>query len=114
MTQEALQSSSLTELIPQLGLSLVEQGVAILVAPPGSGKTTHVPLALLEQDWLRGQRILMLEPRRLAARSAATFMARTLGEERHTVTFLRSSVEVSNACSSLRWTFHHSARRTLG
>lgn len=81
MTQEALQSSSLTELIPQLGLSLVEQGVAILVAPPGSGKTTHVPLALLEQDWLRGQRILMLEPRRLAARSAATFMARTLGEE---------------------------------
>ncbi len=54
---------------------------ALLHAPPGAGKTTRVPPALLTTPWLAGQRILMLEPRRLAARSAAAFMARTLGEQ---------------------------------
>lgn len=58
----------------QAGLSLVLQ------APPGAGKTTRVPLALLDQPWLAGQRIIMLEPRRLAARAAARRMAQTLGE----------------------------------
>jgi ATP-dependent helicase HrpB len=53
---------------------------AVLVAPPGAGKTTRVPLALLNADWLAGRRILVLEPRRLAARAAAARMARTLGE----------------------------------
>jgi ATP-dependent helicase HrpB len=53
---------------------------AVLVAPPGAGKTTRVPLALLEEDFARG-RILVLEPRRLAARAAAARMASTLGEE---------------------------------
>lgn len=52
----------------------------VLVAPPGAGKTTRVPLALLEETWLAGQRILMLEPRRLAARSAARYMSALLGE----------------------------------
>jgi ATP-dependent helicase HrpB len=52
----------------------------LLTAPPGAGKTTRVPPALLEADWLAGRRILMLEPRRLAARSAARFMAREMGE----------------------------------
>ena len=53
---------------------------AVLEAPPGAGKSTVVPLALLEEDWARGLRILMLEPRRLAARAVATRMAHTLGE----------------------------------
>ncbi len=53
---------------------------AVLVAPPGAGKTTVVPLALLGQEWLRAQRILVLEPRRLAARAAAQRMSELLGE----------------------------------
>ena len=53
----------------------------VLSAPPGSGKTTVAPLALLDEPWLAGKTILMLEPRRLATRLAATFMARQLGEE---------------------------------
>jgi ATP-dependent helicase HrpB len=53
---------------------------AVLQAPPGAGKTTAVPLALLDQDWLAGQRIIMLEPRRLAARASAARMAQMLGE----------------------------------
>src|SRR5579859_2979191 len=56
------------------------RGAAVLLAPPGSGKTTRVPLALLDEPWLRGGRIVMLEPRRLAARAAARWMARLLGE----------------------------------
>ncbi|MFT3907006.1 MAG: ATP-dependent helicase HrpB [Steroidobacteraceae bacterium] len=53
---------------------------AVLTAPPGAGKSTIVPLALLEEPWLAGRRILMLEPRRLAARAVAQRMASTLGE----------------------------------
>ena len=53
----------------------------LLTAAPGAGKTTRVPLALLNEDWLAGQRIIMLEPRRLAARNAAHFMAAQLGEK---------------------------------
>ena len=52
---------------------------AVLQAPPGAGKTTRVPLALLDEPWLAGRRIVMLEPRRLAARAAAGRMADTLG-----------------------------------
>lgn len=54
---------------------------AVLVAPPGAGKTTRVPLALLGEPWTEGGKIILLEPRRLAARAAADRMARTLGEE---------------------------------
>ena len=53
----------------------------VLVAPPGAGKTTRIPLALLNEPWLLGQRILLLEPRRLAARAAAHYMAALLGEQ---------------------------------
>jgi len=53
----------------------------VLEAPPGAGKTTRVPLALLNLGWLGGQKILMLEPRRLAARAAAAYMAKQLGED---------------------------------
>ena len=54
---------------------------AVLVAPPGAGKTTRIPLNLLEETWLAGKRILMLEPRRLAARLAARYMSTLLGEQ---------------------------------
>ena len=69
------------QVLPQLRAVLAKNRSAVLGAPPGSGKTTRVPLALLEEPWLAGQKILLLEPRRLAARAAARFMARTLGEE---------------------------------
>lgn len=68
-------------ILPQLTQRLSQQAVLVLEAPPGAGKTTRVPPALLDDDWLDGQKILMLEPRRLAARSAAEFMARQLGEK---------------------------------
>jgi ATP-dependent helicase HrpB len=66
--------------IPALTRALQTGASAVLVAPPGAGKTTTVPLLLLEADWLDGGRILLLEPRRLAARAAASRMAWTLGE----------------------------------
>ncbi|KPH79720.1 ATP-dependent helicase HrpB [Bosea vaviloviae] len=53
---------------------------AVLVAPPGAGKTTRVPLALLDEPWTKGGKLIVLEPRRLAARGAANRMAQTLGE----------------------------------
>lgn len=55
--------------------------VAVLEAPPGAGKTTRVPLALMHEPWLAGTKVVMLEPRRLAARAAASYMASILGEE---------------------------------
>lgn len=68
-------------ILPDMLRSLAEQPSLVLQAPPGTGKTTRVPLALLQADFLGGQRIVMLEPRRLAARSAARYMATLLGEE---------------------------------
>jgi ATP-dependent helicase HrpB len=67
-------------LLPALVDALARERRAVLEAPPGAGKTTGVPLALLEAQWLAGQRILLLEPRRLAARAAAARMAHLLGE----------------------------------
>ena len=66
--------------LPELTAALTARTSAVLVAPPGAGKTTRVPLALLDAPWLAGRKILVLEPRRLAARGAADRMARTLGE----------------------------------
>ncbi len=60
---------------------LAQQHCCILQAEPGAGKTTRVPLALLKQDWLADQKIILLEPRRIAARNAAEFMASALGEK---------------------------------
>jgi ATP-dependent helicase HrpB len=65
------------EAIAELRAALASRGRAILVAPPGAGKTTVVPLALLDEEWLGDQRIVMLEPRRLATRAAARRMAAT-------------------------------------
>jgi ATP-dependent helicase HrpB len=66
--------------LPALRQALAAAGAAVLQAPPGAGKTTRVPLALLDEAWLERRRIVMLEPRRLAARAAARRMAETLGE----------------------------------
>lgn len=69
------------DIMPDLKSALTVRANAVLVAPPGSGKTTRIPLALRNEAWLRGQRILMLEPRRLAARAAARYMAQMLDEQ---------------------------------
>ncbi len=71
--------------LPDLTAALRRRNAAVLVAPPGAGKTTRVPLVLAREPWARdgndkGRRILVLEPRRLAARAAAERMAHTLGE----------------------------------
>lgn len=73
-------SFPISSLLPQLMQSLQEHPRLVLEAPPGAGKTTQVPLALLDAPWLAGKRIVMLEPRRVAARAAAGFMARQLNE----------------------------------
>ena len=66
--------------LPALRDALSERGAAVLEAPPGAGKSTVVPLALLGEPWARGKRLLLLEPRRLAARAIAQRMAASLGE----------------------------------
>src|SRR5271169_5373791 len=67
--------------LPDLTAALRANTAAVLVAPPGAGKTTRVPLVLAREDWAeKARRILVLEPRRLAARAAADRMAQTLGE----------------------------------
>ena len=67
--------------LPELTAHLATAAAVVLQAPPGAGKSTVVPLVLLDSAWLHGRRIIMLEPRRLAARAVAARMARTLGEE---------------------------------
>ena len=68
------------DLLPRIRASLAAHPRLVLEAPPGAGKTTQVPPALLDAAWLAGNRIVMLEPRRVAARAAAGFMARQRGE----------------------------------
>jgi ATP-dependent helicase HrpB len=69
------------EALDPLSRALRRDNTAVLVAPPGAGKTTRVPLALLDELWVAGRKIIVLEPRRIAARAAATRMATTLGEQ---------------------------------
>jgi ATP-dependent helicase HrpB len=69
------------DVLPGLLAALDKSPRAVLVAPPGAGKTTRVPLALLDAGWRNDGRIILLEPRRLAARAAARFMAKSLGQE---------------------------------
>ena len=66
--------------LPALRRALAERSCAVLTAPPGAGKSTVVPLALMDESWAAGKRLLMLEPRRLAARAVAQRMAATLNE----------------------------------
>jgi ATP-dependent helicase HrpB len=75
-----LPSLPIENCLEQLRQSLCEQGQVVLEAPPGAGKTTIVPLALIDEPWLAGRKILMLEPRRIATRAAAYRMASLLGE----------------------------------
>jgi ATP-dependent helicase HrpB len=67
-------------ILDELRSALAAHASAVLVAPPGAGKTTRAPLALMEEGWLEGRRILVLEPRRIAARAAAQRLARSLSE----------------------------------
>jgi ATP-dependent helicase HrpB len=66
--------------LDDLARTLAGRNAAVLVAPPGAGKTTRVPLALLDEPWAKGKKIIVLEPRRIAARASAERMAKTLGE----------------------------------
>ncbi|MEO8803693.1 MAG: ATP-dependent helicase HrpB [Rudaea sp.] len=75
-----IQRFPIAEVLPQLAAHLDRGTRLVLEAPPGAGKTTQVPLALLDAAWLSGRKILMLEPRRIAARAAAEYMASQLGE----------------------------------
>jgi len=78
---------------------MARSNTAVLVAPPGAGKTTRVPLALLDAEWVGKKKIIVLEPRRIAARAAAERMAQTLGEKvGHTVGYrVRFGSKVSRA-----------------
>lgn len=71
----------ITQVLPELTNILSSSQAAVLIAEPGAGKTTGTPPAFLDEPWMAGKSILMLEPRRLAARSAATYMASCLGEQ---------------------------------
>lgn len=66
--------------LPAIHEALKDRGCAVLQAPPGAGKTTRLPLSLLEKAWLEGQRILLIEPRRLVVTSVAAYLARQLHE----------------------------------
>src|SRR5579875_1862957 len=75
-----LTAAPIHEAVPALKRALQARNVAVLVAPPGAGKTTVVPIELMDEPWTAGRKIIVLEPRRLAARAAAGRMAATLGE----------------------------------
>jgi len=78
---QALPELPITSALPAVQSALQDHCVTILQAPPGAGKSTIVPLALRSSDWIGGRKLLMLEPRRLAARAVATRMAALLGEQ---------------------------------
>jgi len=69
------------EVLPELREALTSRRAAVLVAPPGAGKTTLIPLRLVDESWLMERKIVMLEPRRLAARAAARRMSDVLGDD---------------------------------
>ena len=76
-----MQTLPITQVIPEVKEKLLHQQRLVLQAPPGAGKTTALPLALLDEPWLEGKKIIMLEPRRLAVRLSAARMAELLGEK---------------------------------
>lgn len=92
-------SLSIDAALPELLDKLHHHSSVVLSAEPGAGKTTRVPVALLDADWLKGRKIIMLEPRRLAAQRAAEFIASQLNEEvGQTVGFrIRGEARVSSA-----------------
>ncbi|MGB5178227.1 MAG: ATP-dependent helicase HrpB [Gammaproteobacteria bacterium] len=80
MAELSMPELPIDQLLPELRQTLARHRNAVLQAAPGAGKTTRVPLALLDAPWLQHRKIIMLEPRRLAARAAARYMAASLGE----------------------------------
>ena len=86
------------DVLPQIAAVLSERTTAVLVAPPGAGKTTRLPLALLDAPWLGSRKLMVLEPRRFAARGAAMRMAQTLGDTLGGVVGMRARLgtKVSN------------------
>ena len=74
-------SLPINAVLPEIKNTLNNHTRLVLQAPPGAGKTTAVPISLLDQDWLRDKQIILLEPRRLAARNAAARMAYLLNEK---------------------------------
>lgn len=81
MSLDQLPDLPVRAVLPRLVEVLADRASAVLVAPPGAGKTTLVPLALLDQQWTGNGQVLLLEPRRLAARAAARRMSSIVGEE---------------------------------
>ena len=75
-----LSALPIDDVLPEIRAALEASCNLVVVAPPGAGKTTRAPLALLDADWAKGGKLILLEPRRLAARAAASRMAATLGE----------------------------------
>jgi len=76
-----MQTLPINQVLPEVKEKLQHHNRLVLQAPPGAGKTTALPLALLDEPWLEGKKIIMLEPRRLAVRSSAARMAEMLGEK---------------------------------
>jgi len=82
------------DVIPQIVSELRERTRLVISAPPGAGKTTRVPLALVDEVWVAGRRLILVEPRRIAARAAAERMAATIGEKVGQTVGLRSRLDV--------------------
>ncbi|MDP3736236.1 MAG: ATP-dependent helicase HrpB [Hyphomonadaceae bacterium] len=89
------------DVIPQIQSELRGRTRLVISAPPGAGKTTRVPLALLDEAWLAGRKIILVEPRRIAARAAAERMASTLGEKVSQTIGLRSRLDVRTSKESM-------------
>src|ERR1041385_305718 len=75
-----MESLPIFEILPEIKEKLSGHNTVILQAAPGAGKSTYLPLQLLNESWLAGKKILMLEPRRLAAKTVAARLASQLGE----------------------------------
>ena len=88
------------DVIPQIVSALRNTTRLVISAPPGAGKTTRVPLMLLEEDWTQGRKLVLVEPRRIAARAAAERMAATLGEKVGQTIGLRSRLDVRTSRES--------------
>jgi ATP-dependent helicase HrpB len=88
------------DVLPQILASLRQHSRLVISAPPGAGKTTRVPLAVLPETWLAGRKLIVVEPRRIAARAAAERMAATLGETVGQTIGLRSRLDVRTSPAS--------------
>lgn len=82
------------DVIPQIIAELRKRSRLVITAPPGAGKTTRVPLALLDESWAADRRLILVEPRRIAARAAAERMAQTLNEKVGQTVGIRSRLDV--------------------